>query len=257
MNIVQISERLQYTLSKSEVKLTGVSGKSSLGPNIRSFLVIGGEARLHLKRLRRCFAGRCDREVVRAGSTDSEGVLEECRNFLPCVLIFDSESISKVEPLLFARLVEYGRLIPVLALMNGDESPVRCESLLRMGCMGFLEADTPPWQIRRAVDAVAAGELWAPRALVSQMCRDYLSADDPRKLTGREEEILALLGQGRTNREIADALFITRETVRWHMRAIYAKLGVHDRSAAASYATGLESRRMGSIVANDRASLAI
>ena len=154
----------------------------------------------------------------------------------------DSDSILQSDPVQFARVVEYGGQVPVLALIE-DESSARCESLLRMGCMGFLRPESPPWQLRRAVEAVSAGELWAPRALVSQICREYLSSYDPRKLTDREEQILALLAGGRTNREIADALFITRETVRWHMRAIYTKLGIHDRASAVSYATGRSARR--------------
>jgi DNA-binding NarL/FixJ family response regulator len=126
-----------------------------------------------------------------------------------------------------------------------------------MGCMGFLRPDSPPWQFRRAVEAVAAGELWAPRLLLSRICRDYLSSHDPCKLTDREEQILALLAQGHKNREIAASLFISRDTVRWHIRAIYAKLGIHDRQSAASYATDRNLRPLTSVLAKRPQSLAI
>jgi DNA-binding NarL/FixJ family response regulator len=220
------------------------------------FLVIGGGAALHWKRIRRCFAGSPDRVVVRANSSQADLILEECRSFLPCVLIVDDDCLSKIDPNLFARKVEYGRLVPVLVLAK-DESSTRCVSYLQMGCMGFLRPESPPWQIRRAVEAVASGELWAPRLLLSQMCREYLSSHDPCKLTGREEEILALLAQGHKNREIAASLFISRDTVRWHMRAIYAKLGIHDRRSAASYATGRSLKPITSVMANSHQSLAI
>jgi len=151
------------------------------------------------------------------------------------VLIIDFDSIKKVDPRVFIRRVEYGRLIPVLVLAE-RETTADCESLLRMGCMGFLRPDAPAWQFRRAVDAVTSGEIWAPRKLVSQMCREFLSAEDPLKLTAREEEVLVLLAAGHSNRKIADSLFISRDTVRWHMRAIYRKLGVHDRSSVLSFA---------------------
>jgi DNA-binding NarL/FixJ family response regulator len=153
------------------------------------------------------------------------------------VLLINDDFLSNVDPLLFARKVDYGRLVQVLVFVK-DESSAHCVSLLRMGCMGLLHPELPPSQLRRAVKAVASGELWAPRLLLSQICRDYLAANDPCKLTNREEEILALLGEGRKNREIAALLFISRETVRWHMRAIYTKLGIHDRQSATSYATG-------------------
>jgi DNA-binding NarL/FixJ family response regulator len=220
------------------------------------FLVIGGGASVHWKRIRRCFAGSPDREIVRANSSLAECILEECRNFLPCVLIVDHDCLSKVDPLLFARKAEYGRLVPVLVFVR-DETSARCVSLLRMGCMGFLRPESPPWQIRRAVEAVASGELWVPRLLLSQMCRDYLSSHDPCRLTDREEEILALLAQGHKNREIGASLFISRDTVRWHIRAIYAKLGIHDRQSAASYATDRSLKPLTYVPANGPQSLAI
>ena len=207
-------------------------------------LVIGGGATAYWKRIRRCFAGGPHREIVCANSSQAESILEECRNFLPCVLIVDDDCLSKVDPILFARKAEYGRLVPVLVLVK-DESSTHFMSLLRMGCMGFLRPDSPPCQFRRAVDAVAAGELWAPRLLLSRICRD------------REEQILALLAQGHKNREIAASLFISRDTVRWHIRAIYAKLGIHDRQSAASYATDRNLRPLPSALVTGPQSLAI
>jgi DNA-binding NarL/FixJ family response regulator len=220
------------------------------------FLVIGGGAALHWKRIRRCFAGSPDRVVVRANSSQAESILDECRNLLPCVLLVDNDSLSKIDPLLFARKVEYGRLVPVLVLAK-DESSTQCVSYLQMGCMGFLRPESPPWQYRRAVEAVASGELWAPRLILSQMCREYLSSHDPCKLTEREEEILALLAQGHKNREIAASLFISRDTVRWHMRAIYAKLGIHDRRSAACHAIGRSLKPITSLMAKSHQSVAI
>jgi ATP/maltotriose-dependent transcriptional regulator MalT len=62
-------------------------------------------------------------------------------------------------------------------------------------------------------------------------------------LTARETEILALVAQGFTNQQISDALHIGRETVRWNMRMIYGKLGVHDRESAVLRAFGTSLRK--------------
>jgi two-component system nitrate/nitrite response regulator NarL len=198
-------------------------------------LIIGGKARLIWGELVVCFAKSTRHALVNATGDDAEGLLEECRKLDHCVLIIDFDSITKIDPKVFVRKVEYGRLIPVLVLVE-DETAADCESLLRIGCMGFMRPDAPPWQFRRAVDAVTSGEIWAPRKLVSQLFREFISADNPLKLTAREEEVLTLLAAGHSNRKIADSLFISRDTVRWHMRAIYRKLGVHDRSSVLSFA---------------------
>ena len=210
----------------------------------KKHLIVGGKAKRHWDHLQGCFAKSPRHVLVQATCDDAEGLFEECRKLNHCVLLIDFDSITEVDPRLFARKVEQGRLIPVLVLVE-EETTADRESLLRMGCMGFLRPDAPPWQFRRAVDAVTSGEIWAPRKFVSQMCRELLSAYDPLKLTAREEEVLALLAAGHSNREIGNLLFISRETVRWHMRAIYRKLGVHDRSSVLSFTLGQPRRKRG------------
>jgi DNA-binding CsgD family transcriptional regulator len=59
-------------------------------------------------------------------------------------------------------------------------------------------------------------------------------------LTAREIQVLRLVARGCRNQEIAEQLFISVETVRWHLRSLYGKLGVHDRLSAAVFASGLE-----------------
>jgi len=56
-----------------------------------------------------------------------------------------------------------------------------------------------------------------------------------RRFTPREQEILECISNGETNRSIAARLFITRDTVRWHLRCLYTKLGVHNRKAVAAF----------------------
>ncbi len=150
----------------------------------KKLLIIGGKAKRHWDQLEGCFAKSTTHALVKATRDDAEGLLEECRKLNPCVLIIDFDSIAKVDPRVFGRKVQYGRLIPVLVLVE-EETTADCESLLRMGCMGFLRPGAPPWQFRRAVDTVTSGEIWAPRKFVSQMCRELLFAFDPLKLTAR------------------------------------------------------------------------
>ncbi len=110
-----------------------------------------------------------------------------------------------------------------------------------MGCRGVLEVDSPAATLRRAIQAVASGEIWASRRSISRVVQTLLFADR-QQMTSRESQILKLIARGYSNREIAEQLFISRETVRWHMRSLYSKIGAHDRDSAVTYARDLERR---------------
>jgi DNA-binding NarL/FixJ family response regulator len=70
-------------------------------------------------------------------------------------------------------------------------------------------------------------------------------------LTLRESEVLALVSDGHTNREVADALYVGEQTVKSHLRKIYAKLGVQNRTQAANFALSHRSFRQGPSSRND------
>jgi DNA-binding NarL/FixJ family response regulator len=210
------------------------TGSASISNETR-YVIIAGGAQRHWARLKRSFGKSSDIVLVRTSSPLKE-VLDECQKRTPCVLVIDYESVAKSDrPAEFTKKIQFGRSIPVLVTIDGEPDS-GMDALLRMGCMGFLEPEVSPKQVRRAVDAVASGEFWAPRKVVSRVLQDVLSPDNPRSMTARETEILTLVSQGYTNQQIAEALCICRETVRWHMRMLYGKLGVHDRQSAATHA---------------------
>jgi DNA-binding NarL/FixJ family response regulator len=198
----------------------------------RRFLVIAGAAQRDWARLKRSFSKFPEVVLVRSSSKLAD-VLEECQKLVPCVLLVDYDFVAKDRPAEFAQKVQYGRSISILVTIQHEPTEA-LELLLRMGCMGFLRTGSPPRELRHAVEAVASGEVWAPRKLLARVFQDLLSANNPRKLTAREGEILTLVAQGYTNQQIAHGLCISRETVRWHMRMLYGKLGVHDRQSAIS-----------------------
>jgi DNA-binding NarL/FixJ family response regulator len=218
------------------------TGSGSISNETR-YVIIAGGAQRHWARLKRSFGKSSDIVLVRTSSPLKE-VLDECQKRTPCVLVIDYESVAKSDrPTEFTKKIQFGRSIPVLVTIDDAPDPGSAASgpnpmdaLLRMGCMGFLEPEVSPKQVRRAVDAVASGEFWAPRKVVSRVLQEVLSPDNPRSMTAREAEILTLVSQGYTNQQIAEALCICRETVRWHMRMLYGKLGVHDRQSAAVHA---------------------
>ena len=111
---------------------------------------------------------------------------------------------------------------------------------LRAGAVGFLLKDVTAEGLVDAVRRAAAGEpVLAPAVLARVMghfsARPPVSANPPpgfADLSEREREILALIGAGRSNAEIADELVISMATVKTHVRHVFAKLDLRDRAQA-------------------------
>ena len=120
---------------------------------------------------------------------------------------------------------------------------------LRAGASGFLLKDSPRHDLIAAVRAAAAGDaLLAPsvtRRLIEAFARrppeTLPSPSRLASLTTREQDVLLLLARGRSNSEIAAALFVTEATVKTHVGNVLAKLGLRDRVQAVilAYETGM------------------
>jgi DNA-binding NarL/FixJ family response regulator len=125
-------------------------------------------------------------------------------------------------------ITEFGKGSHVLAVL--DSNPVESTSvakMLRLGCHGVLPSQFSSKLFSRAVSAILRGEIWAPHAVISELLTDLLRAASLKTengLTPQEVRILELSSQGYKNSAIADALFISLETVRWHKRRLNRKL---------------------------------
>jgi DNA-binding NarL/FixJ family response regulator len=119
--------------------------------------------------------------------------------------------------------------------MDSDVLPA-----LEAGATGYLLKDAPREDLVRAVRAVANGESVLSPSVASRLINQVRK---PRHdtLSPRESEILKLIANGATNREIAKTLFISEATIKTHLLHIYEKLGVRDRAAAVgeAYRQGL------------------
>ena len=153
--------------------------------------------------------------------------LEQAADSVLCV---DPARLSEDDKARLMRQLRQFDTALVVAVTDSDGDAL-CEDLLRMGCAGLLRPKDGPGTLERALKAILAGELWFPRETVSRMLKQFLIATDPNRLTSREREILALVGADLNNQQIADKLFITRETVRWHIKALHTKLGTSNRRA--------------------------
>ena len=162
-------------------------------------------------------------------------MISTCRQLTPCVVFADISLLASADLTEFMRAVDLDQSIKVLVVVGEDDREF-CLKLVRMGFAGTINRSAPAAVFRRALDAIGNGELWASRNITSALIREFLFETRPMGLTNREREILGLVAKGYKNQEIADALFVSRETIRWHLRGIYSKLGVPDRKRAIEYA---------------------
>ncbi|MCX5042955.1 response regulator transcription factor [Aldersonia sp. NBC_00410] len=132
--------------------------------------------------------------------------------------------------------------VPVLVLTTFDDDEL-LSGALRAGAAGFLLKDSPAEELIRAVRTVAGGASWLDPAVTARVLSTYRSAPArgvagiaAGELTSRERDVLALIGRGRANSEIASDLHISEVTVKSHVGHIFAKLGLRDRAAAIVYA---------------------
>ena len=131
---------------------------------------------------------------------------------------------------------------PVLALTTFDDDEVLA-SMLRAGASGFVLKGIPADDLQRAVRVVADGGAWLDPSVTGRVLAAYRAAPAPPArdpaldtLTGRELEVLTLIGAGQTNAEIAAALFVGEGTVKTHINHVFTKLRLRDRAAAVVYA---------------------
>ena len=118
---------------------------------------------------------------------------------------------------------------------------------LRAGASGFLLKDTAPQQLLDAIRIVAAGDALIAPGITRRLISEFAARPDPNAsealdgLTDRERDVLAEVGQGHNNAEIAERLFISPLTAKTHVSRIMTKLGARDRTqlVVIAYESGL------------------
>ena len=130
---------------------------------------------------------------------------------------------------------------PVIMLSTYENAPY-VKRALADGAAGYLLKEATPEDLSQAINVAmsGSGNVLSPR-VIQNLFEDQEShgrngSRNEYSLTQREHDILALLSEGRSNREIAQALFLSEKTVKAHLAAIFRKLGVTNRTQAAMMA---------------------
>jgi DNA-binding NarL/FixJ family response regulator len=107
--------------------------------------------------------------------------------------------------------------------------------LVLKGVVGILPPSADSHLLRKALKAVFSNELWLDRQTMLKLLTEMKQASDTVRLAPREQEIITHICQGYTNKEIAQKMKISEQTVKSHCHRIYKKIGVTDRLQLALY----------------------
>ena len=184
--------------------------------------------------------GSGDIEVVGQARTGREAI-EVARRELPDIVLMDVR-MPDMDGLEATRKIKEERSRTAVVMLTMHDNPTYLRDAVRAGAAGYLLKDVSKEELVDAIRQVATGGAF----IESQMLKGMLSEMKPaptagggavgKNLTKREREILALVAEGMSNREIADRLVLSPETVKSHVAAILEKLNVSDRTQAAIYA---------------------
>ncbi len=124
----------------------------------------------------------------------------------------------------------------VIALTSVLEEDAVVDAV-RAGAIGYLLKNTDAHELRRAIKAAAAGQVYLSPQATARLLREVRTPEESAEpLTERETEVLQLLARGQSNKEISQALHIGEQTVKTHVSHILDKLDVPSRTQAALYA---------------------
>jgi len=167
-----------------------------------------------------------DMRVVAEASSGEEAV-EQFTRHRPDVTLMDLQlpSMSGHDAIRAIRAIDPNARIVVLTMYGGEEDVHRA---IEAGVMGYLLKDSVPDALIQVVRDVHAGHRSLPREVEAVL--EY-RASHP-SLTYREFQVLQLLATGKRNKEIAAELGISNDTASAHIKSIFLKFGVHDRTAA-------------------------
>ena len=186
----------------------------------------------------RMFLGRDPELAVVGEAANGAEAIELARQLRPDVVLMDllMPVLDGVEATATIR-----KELPeteVIALTSVLESAT-VVGAVKAGAIGYLLKDTQAPELRRAIKAAAAGQIQLSPQASSYLMREVRADTTLEPLTERETEVLRLLAQGHSNKEIANHMHIAEDTVKTHIRHILAKLGVRSRTQAVLYAIRL------------------
>jgi DNA-binding NarL/FixJ family response regulator len=218
-------------------------------------IVIADDHPIFRDGLRKLLSLEDDFEVV-GEARDGTEVIDLMREKDPNVLLLDLR-MPGMDGLSVLQSLKSSGCRSKIIILTASEDKNEFVQAMKLGCSGIVLKQTATELLYKSIRKVNAGEIWLDSHTTAAVMRQFASpgrvgaADrkgrERSPLSQREREIVALVAQGFKNKEIAEKIFISEQTVKNHLHNIFDKLGVSDRLELALYAIhkGLHSEMEG------------
>ena len=222
-----------------ERKVSAASDKANGSELIK--IALAADHAIFRDGLRPLLALEPDFEVV-AEANDGTEVMPILEEHEPDVLLLDLRMLGP-DGLTLLQRIQTKKLKTKIIVLTASEDEDECVQAMKYGTSGIVFNQTATGLLIKSIRKVYEGEIWLDSRTTAAAMRQFASPSDagPREretsaISNREREVVACVAQGFKNKEIAEKLFISEQTVKNHLHNIFDKLGVSDRFELALYA---------------------
>lgn len=199
-------------------------------------LVIADDHQLIRQGIRQIIELEIDMEVIDE-ACNGEQAVEVILKYKPDIAIVDINMpiLNGIQVIEKLKELNCQTKIIILTIHNDRDYLMKT---VQLGAWGYVLKDAESNILIEAIRKVYNGETYIPSNLATQFIREFInvSSNNENQLTEREIEVLKLISNGMSNKEIAAALFISEKTVKNHISNIFRKLDINDRTQAAIFA---------------------
>jgi two-component system, NarL family, nitrate/nitrite response regulator NarL len=236
-----MKEETSVSLVKEE-QAPEVTDKNTTAKMIR--IMLADDHPVVREGLRKLIELEDDLQVV-AEAADGREVLEAIKDIKPDIVLLDLK-MPGMDGLAVLQTLQHLKTVSKTIVLTASEDKNEWVQAMKMGCCGIVVKQTDPELILKSIRKVYGGEIWLDSHTTAAVMRQFAAPGEGggtgrggrsrSPLSNREREIVALVAQGYRNREMAEKMFISEQTVKNHLHNIFDKLGVSDRLELALYA---------------------
>ena len=234
-------------MSDNSISITSAPPTSGV-PRTKIRIVVADDHPIFRDGLCKLLALEEDFEVV-GQAQDGQEVLDVLQQHEPDILLLDLK-MPGLDGLGTLQRLQAARIRTRVIVLTASDDKNEFVQAMKLGTSGIVLKQTATDLLIKSIRKVHAGEIWLDSHTTAAVIRQFVSAEEvpppsqtaaPRErerspLSQREREIVALVAQGFKNKEMAEKMFISEQTVKNHLHNIFDKLGVSDRLELALYA---------------------